>query len=63
MTTATQTTTISRDGFDMVLFPEQDGFTCTVYRTGSDRPLVRKLVADAVKAEKWFSAQIAKETR
>ncbi len=56
--TTTETKETTRDGFDLVMVRECDGWVCSIYRTGKQVPLRRKFVTDEVKAEKWFNTQI-----
>lgn len=63
MTTRTETKETTRDGFDLVMVRERDGWMCSLYRTGKQVPLHRTLVADEAKAEAWFATKIAKEVK
>lgn len=52
---ATTTRTTTRDGFDLVLTRERDGWTASIYRAGRQIPLRRRLVADEAAADRWFA--------
>jgi hypothetical protein len=46
--------TITRQGYDLVLMPERDGFTCRVYREGKNAPLSCTMADDEAEAVAWF---------
>jgi hypothetical protein len=58
MTTTTERREVSRDGFDLVMTRERDGWTCSLYRAGGQVPLARGLVAGDVEARRWFDGQM-----
>lgn len=57
MTTTTHETT--RDGYDLVMTSERDGWTASIYRTGKQVPLRRTMVATEEKARAWFGRFLA----
>ena len=59
MTTGTRERT--EGGFDLVMMPEAGGWLCSVYRTGKQVPMYRKMVDTEAQAEKFFAASLRKE--
>ncbi len=55
------TTEITKEGLDLVMVPTCGEWLCSIYRTGKQIPLQRKLIASQEKAVAWFDRFISKE--
>lgn len=59
-TTKTETRETTRDGYDLIMTREREGWMCSVYRTGKSIPLARRLIpGNEERAAKWLDGMAA----